>query len=89
MQQKIIGFFGIFVLLGIAWLFSNNKKKVNFRIIIWGILLQIIFAFLILKTGPGQSLFFFARAFITKLLSFTDAGAAFLFGNLYLGGSEL
>ncbi len=89
MQQKIIGCFGIFVLLGIAWLFSNNKKKINYRIIIWGILLQIIFAFLILKTGPGHAVFFFARAFITKLLSFTDAGAAFLFGNLYLGDPDI
>jgi len=87
--QRMIAFFGIFVLLGIAWLLSNNKKKINFRIVIWGLLLQIIFAILILKTGPGQAVFFFARAFITKLLSFTDAGASFLFGNLYLGDSDI
>jgi len=87
--QKITAFFGIFVLLGIAWLLSNNKKRINFRIIIWGVLLQLIFAILILKTGPGQALFFYARAFITKLLSFTDAGASFLFGNLYLGDPSI
>jgi len=87
--QKITGFFGIFVLIGIAWLLSNNKKKINFRIVIWGLLLQIIFAIIILKTGPGQSLFFFARAFISKLLSFTDAGASFLFGNLYRGDPDI
>lgn len=85
MLQKITGFFGIFILLGLAWLLSNNKKKINFRIVIWGLLLQLIFAILILKTGPGQTVFLYARAFITKLLSFTDAGASFLFGNLYLG----
>ena len=85
MLQKIIGFFGIFVLLGIAWLLSNDKKNINFRIVFWGIGLQLIFAILILKTGPGQATFFYAKAFITKLLSFTDAGASFLFGNLYLG----
>lgn len=83
--QKVTAFFGIFVLLGIAWLLSNNKKKLNFRLIIWGLALQMIFAVLILKTGPGQMVFFFARAFIAKLLSFTDAGASFLFGNLYRG----
>jgi len=83
--QRIIGFFGIFVLLGIAWLLSNNKRKINFRIVIWGLLLQLIFAILILKTGPGQAVFFIARGAIAKLLSFTDSGAAFLFGNLYLG----
>ena len=89
MVQRITAFFGIFVLLGIAWLLSNNKKKINYRIVIWGILLQLIFAILILKTGPGQSIFFFARAFITKLLSFTDAGASFLFGNIYLGDPSI
>ncbi len=89
MLERLIAFFGIFVLLGIAWLLSNNKKKINFRIVIWGLLLQMIFAIIILKTGPGQSVFFFARAFITKLLSFTDAGASFLFGNLYRGDPDI
>jgi len=87
--QKSIGFLGIFVLLGLAWLLSNNKKKINYRIIIWGLLLQLIFAIIILKTGPGQAVFFFARAFITKLLSFTDVGASFLFGNLYMGDPDI
>lgn len=89
MIQKIIAFFGIFVLMGIAWLLSNNKRKINFRVVIWGVLLQLIFAILILKTGPGQAIFFFARAFIARLLSFTDAGASFLFGNLYRGDADI
>ncbi|NOZ62295.1 MAG: NupC/NupG family nucleoside CNT transporter [Calditrichaeota bacterium] len=85
MLQRLIGIIGIFVLLGIAWLLSNNRRKIDYRVVAWGIALQILFAVIILKTGPGQALFFYARAFITKLLSFTDAGASFLFGNLYLG----
>ncbi|MBN1153351.1 NupC/NupG family nucleoside CNT transporter [candidate division KSB1 bacterium] len=88
-MQRVIAFFGIFVLLGIAWLFSNNKKKISFRVVIWGLLLQLIFAVLILKTGPGQAVFFIARGAIAKLLSFTDSGASFLFGNLYLGDGDL
>jgi CNT family concentrative nucleoside transporter len=87
--QKAVSFFGIFVLLAIAWLLSNNKKKISYRVVIWGLLLQLIFAIIILKTGPGQAVFFFARAFITKLLSFTDAGASFLFGNLYMGDPDI
>jgi len=87
--QRLLSFFGIFVLLGIAWLLSNNKRKINFRVVGWGLFLQLFFAILILKTGPGQAVFFFARAFITKLLSFTDAGASFLFGNIYLGDSDV
>lgn len=87
--QKVTAFFGIFVLLGVAWLLSNNKKRIDFRVVLWGLLLQLIFAVLILKTGPGQGVFFFARAFIAKLLSFTDAGASFLFGNLYRGDAGI
>ncbi len=86
---RVISFIGIFVILGIAWLMSNNKKKVNFRTVFWGILLQLIFAVIILKTGPGREVFFYAKAFIEKLLSFTDAGASFLFGNLYRGNPDV
>lgn len=89
MWERAISFLGIFVLLGLAWLLSNNKKKISYRVVIWGLVLQLIFAIIILKTGPGQAVFFFARAFITKLLSFTDAGASFLFGNLYLGDPDI
>ncbi len=89
MLERSISFIGIFVLLGLAWLLSNNKKKISYRVVIWGILLQLIFAVVILKTAPGHAIFFFARAFIAKLLSFTDAGASFLFGNLYLGDPDI
>ncbi len=88
-MYRIISFIGIFVILGIAWLMSNNKRHINYRTVFWGIVLQLIFAVIILKTGPGQAVFFFARAFIERLLSFTDAGASFLFGNLYRGAPEI
>lgn len=83
--QRMISFFGIFVLLGIAWLLSNNKRKISFRVVGWGLFLQMFFPILILKTGPGQAVFFYAKAAIIKLLGFTDAGASFLFGNIYRG----
>lgn len=87
--QRATSFLGIFVLLGIAWLLSNNKKKISFRVIGWGLFLQLLFAILILKTGPGQAVFFYAKAAIIRLLSFTDAGASFLFGNLYMGETDI
>ncbi len=89
MLYRMISFVGIFVILGIAWLMSNNKRNINYRTVFWGIALQLVFAVIILKTGPGKALFFFARAFIDRLLSFTDAGAYFLFGKLYLATSDI
>lgn len=82
---RFISFLGLFFLLGIAWLMSNNRRKINFRTVGWGLALQAVFAGLILKTEPGRQVFFFTREVITKLLGFTDAGASFLFGNLYRG----
>ncbi|MCH9006580.1 NupC/NupG family nucleoside CNT transporter [candidate division KSB1 bacterium] len=88
-MERLIGIFGCFVLLGIAWLLSNNKRQINYRVVGWGLLLQLIFAVLILKTAAGQAVFVYARAGVMKLLSFTDVGAQFLFGNLYLGESGI
>ncbi|MFQ6114549.1 MAG: NupC/NupG family nucleoside CNT transporter [bacterium] len=88
-MERIISFVGIFVLLGIAWLLSNNKRQINYRVVLWGLLLQFIFAVLILKTAPGQAVFFYAKAVINQLLSFTDKGAYFLFGNLYLSTPDI
>jgi CNT family concentrative nucleoside transporter len=82
---RLIDLTGMVAILGLAWLLSTNRRKVNFRIVAWGIALQLIFAVIILKTTPGQQVFFFARAFISRLLSFTDAGSSFLFGNIYRG----
>ncbi len=84
-MERLVSAFGCFVLLGIAWLLSNNKKQISYRVVVWGLFLQIVFAVIILKTTPGQMVFVYAKAAITKLLSFTDAGASFLFGNLYRG----
>jgi CNT family concentrative nucleoside transporter len=81
--ERLISLAGIFFILGIAWLMSNNKKQMNYRLIIWGLLLQLIFAFIILKTSPGKAVFDVARTVIVRILGFTDTGASFLFGNLY------
>ncbi|MBN1349719.1 hypothetical protein JXJ21_09940 [candidate division KSB1 bacterium] len=87
--QRVISFVGIFVLLGIAWLLSNNKKKIKYRVVIWGLLLQLVFAFIILKTSPGRAVFDGAKAIIVRVLAFTDEGAGFLFGNLYRANQDI
>jgi len=89
MHLRLISFAGIFVLMGLALLLSNNRKKINKRTIGFGLGLQFIFALIILKTGVGKALFSGARVAVTKLLSFTDHGAEFLFGKLYLGDAGI
>ncbi|MCG2726847.1 MAG: NupC/NupG family nucleoside CNT transporter [Elusimicrobia bacterium] len=81
-MPQLISFFGIFVLLAIAWVFSKNKKRINYKTIGVGLLMQFIFALIILKTPPGKKFFQFMNDIIIKLLSFSDEGAKFLFGSL-------
>ena len=81
MFERLIGFIGIFVLLATAYLLSNNRSKINYRTVGWGFGLQFIFAFLILKTPIGKPFFGFFDKAITKLISFSNNGANFLFGD--------
>ena len=79
------GMIGMILLLGIAFILSNNRRQINYRIIVWGLSLQFIFGILILKTPLGKPLFGFFDKVITKLISFSDAGSDFLFKSLVPG----
>ncbi|HCY46420.1 MAG TPA: Na+ dependent nucleoside transporter, partial [Flavobacteriales bacterium] len=86
------GFIGIAVIIGIAFLFSSNKKKINWRQVGIGLLIQLVFAFLILNDKlneyipVGQFFEFIGRIF-TKVIGFTQEGTNFLFASF--GGGEI
>ena len=79
------GLIGMILLLGIAFILSNNRRKINYRLVGWGLSLQFIFGILILKTPLGKPLFGFFDKVITKLISFSDSGSDFLFKSLVPG----
>ncbi|MGL4876226.1 MAG: NupC/NupG family nucleoside CNT transporter [Clostridium sp.] len=81
-MSRFIGIFGIFVIIGIAVLFSENRKKINWRLVFTGLGLQVIFGFFILKVPMGEKFFTFISQGITKILDFTAEGSKFLFGPL-------
>ena len=81
-MDKIIGIIGLFVLIGIAVLISEDRKKINYKLVGIGIIMQIAFAFLILKFEPGKNFFQWMSNGITLLLDYTKEGSTFLFGNL-------
>ena len=87
-MQRLIGFLGIAAILGIAFLMSNNRKAINYRIVYWGLGLQLAFAIFILATPIGKPVFMFLDKAINKLLSFSDEGAEFLFGALAIGPGQ-
>ena len=64
-----MGILGIFTLLSIAYLLSNNKEKINYNLVIRGLSIQLIFALLILKSPLGKPLFTYLDGAITKLIN--------------------
>ncbi|HBA59674.1 MAG TPA: NupC/NupG family nucleoside CNT transporter [Elusimicrobia bacterium] len=81
-MERLIGFIGIFVMLGIAYAFSKNRKAINWKTVGAGLAIQTTFAILVLKTPWGRHFFQFMNDVIVKLLSFSDKGAEFVFGGL-------
>lgn len=76
------GLLGIVVFLGIAVLFSTNRRAINWRLVGMGVALQVVFALIVLKTGPGEVLFDTLASFFETLLGFTYEGSEFIFGDL-------
>jgi CNT family concentrative nucleoside transporter len=82
MNTVLFGLFGISCLLAIAWLFSDNRKAVDWRLVITGISLQIAFAALVLLVPGGKDAFSLLGDGFVKVLSFVGAGSGFIFGSL-------
>ena len=78
----LFGFFGLAVLLGIAWLFSNNRKAVDWKLVLTGVSLQIAFAALVLLVPGGKDVFDALGNVFVKVLGFVAAGSNFIFGGL-------
>lgn len=94
------GLLGIAVLLGIAWAFSNNKRRINWRLVATGLGLQAVFGTLVIKGTelgeafaplgwPKAAFQAIAEGFVV-ILGFTTEGAKFIFGTLAIspGTSE-
>ena len=73
---------GLVVILGIAYLFSTNRRAINASTVAWGLGLQIVFALIVLETTVGQRTFQTLGRGIERLLDFAGVGASFVFGPL-------
>jgi CNT family concentrative nucleoside transporter len=76
------GLFGLAVLIGIAWLFSNNKKAVDWRLVATGVTLQIGFAALVLLVPGARNVFQSLGDGFVAILAFVGEGSKFIFGSL-------
>ncbi|XP_014651026.1 PREDICTED: solute carrier family 28 member 3-like [Ceratotherium simum simum] len=82
-QQQLVSFGGLLTYVILLFLFSKHPTKVNWRPVFWGIGLQFLLGLLILKTNPGFMAFQWLAEQVKTFLEYTDAGAAFVFGENY------
>ena len=83
-MYNLISFSGIFLLMAFAWLLSADKKLINWRVIIWGTILQLVFAFFLFVVPAGSAVFLFINDVVVRFLDTASAGTRFLFGRLAL-----
>ena len=81
MNQRLISLLGLIVFVGCGYLCSNNRSRIHWSTVLWGIGLQLILAVLILKTTFGLTLFRLLGKGAEQFLNFADAGSRFLFGD--------
>jgi CNT family concentrative nucleoside transporter len=81
-MQNVISFLGIFVFIFGAWLMSEDRRQFPWRIVGWGLVLQFVFAFLVLWWEPGSQAFLRLNDIFNALLAFSREGSAFVFGPL-------
>lgn len=85
----IWGLFGIGVVLGIGFLFSTNRKHINWRTVLGGLAFQLIFAFIVLKWDLGQAMMMKLTKVVNAIIGYANEGINFLFGGLYLDQSGI
>ncbi len=86
--DRAVSFLGIFFFIFLAWLMSNNRKEVNWKLVGWGVGLQLVFAVLIFFVPYGEEVFAFATMVVKKLLDFTSQGSEFIFASFITGKWE-
>jgi len=81
---RFTGILGIGVILGLAWLFSSDRKAIKLKTVLWGFGLQFALGIFVLKSSIGGKVFGFLGSGANKLLSYSYAGSSFVFGDIGL-----
>jgi nucleoside transporter len=84
-MQNLISFLGIFFFIFLAWTLSEDRRRFPWRVAIWGLGLQFVFAALVLRPGPISQLFQRLNDIFNALLNFSREGAVFVFGSIGAG----
>jgi concentrative nucleoside transporter, CNT family len=89
LTARLTGVLGLVVIVGIGVALSSNRKRINWRVVAWGLGLQVAFAIFVLRVPAGQALFRWLGGVIGTVLHYSYAGSSFVFGKLGEPNSEL
>lgn len=87
-MERFQGLFGIFIILAFAIAISRNRRAINWRTLGVGLVLQALFALLVLKWSPGFHALEAVAGGVEKMIDFTDKGTSFVFGDLFDAAGE-
>ncbi len=78
-MQQATSFFGLFVMVGLAWLMSDDRRRMPWRVVIWGMLLQLAFGLVVLSPVAQELFFSYVDSGVRTLIGFSERGADFAF----------
>lgn len=84
-MDSAISFLGVIGFMGLAWIFSKDRSKVNWRVVIWGIVLQFSFATIVFIVPAGAKFFLVVNDIVVRVLDCAARGSEFAFGPLAMG----
>jgi len=88
-MARFTGVLGILAMLALAYLFSANRRAIRIQTVVWGLGLQVVFAFFVLRFDSGRYLFEKAGDAVNRLLGYSFAGSEFVFGEIGKQNSSL
>lgn len=88
LPDRLISLFGLFFLMFLAWAASRDRKYVNFRLILTGLLFQCLFALIVFRAPAGVVVFSWLNDVALKVISFAKEGMYFVFGPLAVSPGE-
>jgi len=80
--SRLTGIFGLVLILGIGFALSRNRKAISWRVVAWGLGLQVLFAVFVLRVSYGREMFKWLGGVVTSILGFSYAGSEFVFGEI-------
>jgi CNT family concentrative nucleoside transporter len=88
-MHRLVGVLGMMTMMALAYIFSTNRRAIRGKTVAWGLGLQIVFAFLVMRWEFGRLVFQKAGAGVNWVLDFAFKGSEFVFGDLGKKGSPM